>query len=291
MTRFRLVCTLILFVSLVATTPVAAQDIGAALEAVQKSDARSQQILDALPILKDHDCALHFMQCGQTLNTNLTVNDCQLDDGTYVGFYVFSGQSGQTVTINMSSNAFDTFLLLLDPTPETVATDDDGGSGTNSRIVYTLDQTSPEWTIAATSFFPLETGPFTLRLQCSGNPPPPPPPPSDGFFSDPNYPDFRFRVTIGEVGSTIDGAREDTCLEDTVCVSGQIPGRSELFIRILGPRPNGFLWPTLVRFTPSRVQVEIRQVSTNQTNTYLLDPIPPGTDLLDGLQDRTGFSP
>ncbi len=283
MTRFRLLFALALLLLSLAPGRAIAQDVGAALEAVQKSDARSQQILNAFPTLKDHACALHFMQCGQILNTSLTTNDCQLDDGTYVGFYVFSGQSGQTVTINMSSSAFDTFLLLLDPTPETVAVDDDGGSGTNSRIVHTLDQTSPDWTIAATSFFVQQTGPFTLRLQCSD--------PPDGFFSDPNYPDFRFRVTIGEVGSTINGAREDTCLEDTVCVSGQIPGRSELFIRILGPRPNGFLWPTLVRFTPSRVRVEIRQLSTNQTNTYLLDPIPPGTDLLDGLQDRTGFSP
>lgn len=111
------------------------------------------------------------------------------------------------------------------------------------------------------------------------------------FFTDPEYPDFRFRVNLGDPGAPIVGAHEADCQPDTVCVSGALPGRSELFLRILGPRPNGFLWPTLVRFTPSRVAVEIEQVHTGARRVYVLDPVPPGTDDLPGLQDRTGFLP
>ena len=178
-----------------------------------------------------------------------------------------------------------------------VATDDDGGPGTNSRIVFTLDQTSTDWAIGANSFGPGQTGPYTLSLQCSGNPPPPPPPPPPGpscptgFFTDPSYPDFCFRVTIGNPGNTRAGVREANCQPETVCVSGAVPGRSEVFMRILGPRPNGFLWPTIVRFTPSRLVVDIRQLSSSQTNTYTLPAIPPGVDDLSGLQDRMGFLP
>jgi hypothetical protein len=112
-----------------------------------------------------------------------------------------------------------------------------------------------------------------------------------GFFADPGYPGFCFRVTIGDPGSASAGTREPACLPETVCVSGALPGRSELFVRIIGPRPNGFLWPTIVRFTPSRVVVDIRQKSSGQTNQYLLPAIPPGVDELSGLQDRTGFLP
>jgi hypothetical protein len=112
-----------------------------------------------------------------------------------------------------------------------------------------------------------------------------------GFFTDPAYPDFCFRVRIGGSGSAIPGAREPGCLAETVCVSGALQGRSELFIRILGPRPNGFLWPTLVRFTPSRVVVDIHQRSRDRTRQYVLQAVPPGVDELSGLQDRTGFSP
>lgn len=114
--------------------------------------------------------------------------------------------------------------------------------------------------------------------------------PSD-FFTDPSYPDFCFRVRIGDPGSAIPGRREPDCQPDTVCVSGALPGRSEVFIRILGPRPNGFLWPTIVRFTPSRVAVDIHQRSRDETNQYVLPAVPPGVDDLSGLQDRMGFLP
>jgi hypothetical protein len=62
--------------------------------------------------------------------------------------------------------------------------------------------------------------------------------------------------------------KEPECIEETICVSGAIAGRSELFIRIIGPRPNGFLGPTLVRFTPSEVEVAITQLSSGVTQTY-----------------------
>lgn len=125
---------------------------------------------------------------------------------------------------------------------------------------------------------------------------PPPPPPGacpDGFFEDPTYPDFCFAVTIDPpTGSPIDGTREAECIEDTVCVSGALAGRSEVYVRIIGPRPNGFLWPTIVRFTPSGVTVTIEQISTGATQTYVLAPVV-GGDLTDlsGIQDRTGFQP
>lgn len=115
----------------------------------------------------------------------------------------------------------------------------------------------------------------------------------EGWITDPQYPDFRFRVTITpNEESPIQGRKEPSCQPEVVCVSGALPGRSEVFLRIIGPRPNGFLWPTIVRFTPSRVDVEIEQLSTGHSREYVLDTVPPGdvTDL-SGLQDREGFVP
>lgn len=236
-------------------------------------------------------CVFHNIQCGQTVNSNLTTDDC-LDDGKFGDVFSFPGQAGQTVTIDLSSNAFDTALLLLNPVTDELVEDDDSGPGRNSRIVHTLDVTSQEWLIGATSYLSNQTGPYTLSLQCSGQPPPPTCP--SGTFTDPNYPDFCFQVTIGNPGSTIPGVREPDCLPETVCVSGAVPGRSEVFLRILGPRPNGYLWPTIVRFTPSRLVVDILQPiadSTAQGKEYVLPAVPPGTDELPGLQDRFGFWP
>jgi hypothetical protein len=74
-------------------------------------------------------------------------------------------------------------------------------------------------------------------------------------------------------------------------VSGALPGRTELLMRIVGPKPNGFLWPTLVRFTTSQVEVWIRQLSTGERRYYRLDGSTPGSEELDGLFDRDGFPP
>lgn len=111
------------------------------------------------------------------------------------------------------------------------------------------------------------------------------------WFTDPLYPDFRFRAQIVSEGTEVATNREDVCQEDTVCVSGAVPGRTELFIRILGPRPNGYLWPTLVRFTPSGVKVEMEQLSTGTRKLYTLPAVPPGEENLSGIQDRMGFLP
>jgi plastocyanin len=113
-----------------------------------------------------------------------------------------------------------------------------------------------------------------------------------GFLTTPAFPGFRFRLRIFQgAGEPLLGRKEDACLPETLCVSGALPGRSEAFVRIIGPRPNGFLWPTLVRFTPSRMVVEIQQVSTGITKIYELAAVPPESDSLSGLQDRQGFLP
>lgn len=117
-------------------------------------------------------------------------------------------------------------------------------------------------------------------------------PGGDGVLTSTFFPDFRFRVRIVQNATTIiPGRKESECIPETLCVSGAVPGRSEVFLRIIGPRPNGFLWPTIVRFTPSRVEVDIQQISTGITKMYVLEAVPPDSQELTGLQDRQGFLP
>ena len=119
----------------------------------------------------------------------------------------------------------------------------------------------------------------------------PPPPPENEYFTDPAYPGWKFRVVITANGQATLGTPEDVCIPETVCVSGALPGRSEVFLRIVGPRPNGKLWPTLVKFTTSQVDIWIRQLSTGEEQHYTLDGAAPGVDELPGLFDRDGFEP
>ena len=109
---------------------------------------------------------------GQTINGSLTTSDCVFTNTTKrVDVYNFSGIPGQQVSISMSSSAFDTFLYLLDADSNTLAFDDDGGGGTNSRIptnggFFTIPATGT-YTIYATSFSEGSTGAYTLSLSSS----------------------------------------------------------------------------------------------------------------------------
>jgi hypothetical protein len=85
--------------------------------------------------------------------------------------------------------------------------------------------------------------------------------------------------------------QEAACIEETLCLSAALPGRSEVFLRIVGPKPNGRLWPTIVKFTTSTLEVWVEQVSTGETKYYRIEGAEPGKDDLTGLFDRAGFAP
>jgi hypothetical protein len=119
----------------------------------------------------------------------------------------------------------------------------------------------------------------------------PAPPPEQGLTS-PRVPGFRVWVRItARSGEARWGAAEPQCLTETLCASGALPGRTEVLVRVIGPRPNGFLWPTLVKLTTSQVEVWIEQLATAELRYYLLPGATSGDDTLPGLFDRFGFAP
>lgn len=118
-------------------------------------------------------------------------------------------------------------------------------------------------------------------------------PDPDGWLTTAAVPGFRFRVEIlGSPGAEpLVGAKENDCLAETLCVSAALPGRVEVQLRVVGPRPNGKLWPTFTKFTTSRVEIDVEQLSTGIVKSYVLEGASPGVDELPGLFDRDGFDP
>ena len=98
-------------------------------------------------------------------------NDCESPNysGRLARYYSFTlGQSG-SVEIDLVSSVFDAFLALREGTDvegRLVATDDDSGQGTNSRISTELS--AGTYTIEATSYATGVTGAFTLTATAAG---------------------------------------------------------------------------------------------------------------------------
>ena len=133
------------------------------------------------------------------------------------------------------------------------------------------------------------SGPLGLRLLPRETAPPTPDAPPLTSDALPGF-DVWVKITP-QAGPVILGGASATCIPETLCVSGALPDRPEVFVRVVGPKPNGYLWPTLVKFSTSTVEVWIEQQGTGLTQYYLLEGATPGSDDLPGLFDRTGFQP
>ncbi len=110
------------------------------------------------------------ISAGSTLSGSLASTDCTSTvrtGGMYYDNFTFSATAGTTYTITMTSTAFDTYLHLLNSGGTSVAFDDDGNGGTNSKITYT-PSASGTYTIHATSYSAGATGSYSVALASSG---------------------------------------------------------------------------------------------------------------------------
>jgi serine protease Do len=106
---------------------------------------------------------------GATVQGQLDDSSNVLPDGSFFNPYQFEGQAGQTVTIDMSSQELDPYLILLAPDREDFSIqDDDSGGGLNARISVQLPFTG-SYIILANSLAEGELGGYQLRLQGQGN--------------------------------------------------------------------------------------------------------------------------
>lgn len=96
-----------------------------------------------------------------TVNGSLTQTDCVLQDGSSADIYRLVNSTSRQVTIDMTSTAFDTYLVLLDGNFQPVAENDDiSDSNLNSRITLTLP--AGTFYVIANSARAGESGNYTL---------------------------------------------------------------------------------------------------------------------------------
>ncbi len=93
---------------------------------------------------------------------SLAAPDDTLRSGEFADSYEFDGRPGQRVAIDLTSDAFDTYLILQDPNGEQIENDDADRPG---HSVIEMDVTeSGTYTVLVTSFEPGETGAYQLSI-------------------------------------------------------------------------------------------------------------------------------
>jgi uncharacterized protein YjdB len=103
---------------------------------------------------------------GQTVTGALTTSDCDLGDGSFADIYTLTISTPQAVQIDLTSTAFDAYLILIDGAGNLLAADDDGGGGTNARVRSPMLAPGTYY-IAANSIDPGATGAYSLSVRVS----------------------------------------------------------------------------------------------------------------------------
>jgi hypothetical protein len=118
-----------------------------------------------------NNCAGTAISSGVSVSNALASGDCTTGTrGTsyYTDRYTFNGVPGQSVSIQLTSAAFDTYVYLKNPAGTVITSNDDGGGGTNSRIpatsgIYTLPAgASGVYVIEVTSYSPFGAGTYSV---------------------------------------------------------------------------------------------------------------------------------
>ncbi|MBE9138724.1 trypsin-like peptidase domain-containing protein [Nodosilinea sp. LEGE 07088] len=105
---------------------------------------------------------------GATTEGQLDGASNTLPDGSLYNPYRFEGQAGQTITIDMTSQDIDPYLILLaDGREEFSIQDDDSGGGLNARISVQLPF-SGSYIVLANALAQGESGRYQLRLSQNG---------------------------------------------------------------------------------------------------------------------------
>ena len=91
---------------------------------------------------------------GETVEATFTGDDMP---------YAVTVQAGQLLIVSMESEDFNTEIKLLSGDVE-VASDDNGGSGTNSLLAYAAQEDGKFSVMASASFFNLDSGVYTITI-------------------------------------------------------------------------------------------------------------------------------
>jgi len=97
-----------------------------------------------------------------TADGELSGEDVEMADGSYIEAWLVSGTAGETVFVDLTSRAFDTLLFVVEPGGSDYSTDDDSGGACNSRMAITLGD-EPH-TVVVNSLGEGGSGPFTLSI-------------------------------------------------------------------------------------------------------------------------------
>lgn len=102
------------------------------------------------------------LRVGSLVNGELSAADVMASDSTRLQAWELPGRSGDSVTVDLLSTDFDSYLWILGPAMFPALNDDDGAGGCNARLTFMFPATAT-FKVVVSTFSP-DLGRFTLRV-------------------------------------------------------------------------------------------------------------------------------
>jgi len=155
--------------------------------------------LASLPVAPPVVAAQVPLIVGRPASGRLVPSDPMFPDSTHYKMYAFTGNRGDTVTADLSSDDFDTNLIIADANGNRLASDDDSGGKCNARVKYRLPDAA-NYRLYANSSYRSELGSFRLTLVKGTRPAP----------TDTSCSGFGRVAGMVQVGQSVLGALNDS---------------------------------------------------------------------------------
>ncbi|BAU10859.1 hypothetical protein LEP3755_13510 [Leptolyngbya sp. NIES-3755] len=101
---------------------------------------------------------------GREVNDRLSDADIPTGQGNFARDYIVQLQAGDQIAIDLSSDSFDTIVMLMTTNGSTVAENDDGPDGTTNSLLFTRITRTGNYIVRVRAFGETAGGPFKLRL-------------------------------------------------------------------------------------------------------------------------------
>ena len=99
---------------------------------------------------------------------SLSSGDEQLQSGEFLDRYTLNASAGENIIVDLTSQQFDPYIILVTPNGEQIENDDWEGSLSHSRVETVASQ-GGAYEVIVTSFAPGETGSYALSMESGGS--------------------------------------------------------------------------------------------------------------------------
>ncbi|BAZ45945.1 peptidase domain-containing protein [Chondrocystis sp. NIES-4102] len=100
----------------------------------------------------------------QIISDTLTENDIPTGEGGFARDYYVELYKGDQISIDLTSDNFDSMVVLIAADGATVAENDDGPDGTSNSLLFSRINESGKYIIRVRAFGETSGGKFTLKL-------------------------------------------------------------------------------------------------------------------------------